>query len=481
MSGSMGYAGQRVLYRLQSFILETTYDYFTKNRDPFKSTTAIGEVITLKQSSRILFRIASDRPMSLPILLREACYTAYERSTWYATHSGFEEVGPETDQSSWTIATAAADAQRVQIWMRLPKGQNLLKLPGGTFKLHDLNVARLDQNSLGAVRSESEAGLAVFQADYVPGQTYNRPPDETDLKIPAAEAPAIQTIAEKLALASKAKDEVLAALHAFFGQHFRYSLNLRGSESDGSDLADFLLHARAGHCEYFATATVLLLRTAGIPARYVSGYAAGEYSSLEDRIVVRQRHAHAWALAYVSGKWVEVDTTPADWLSLETAGASAFVRISDFFAFVRFRLALWRQRIQMEELTIYLIFALVVLSALFIKRLTGEKHMKRVTVEQRQTVPQATPPGLTSEFFAIEKWMNRQGYERLPGETFQAWFQRLAACAPEITIQQEVQPLLALHYRYRFGPGTLNREDRERLISGVRALIAQGPRHPDDT
>ncbi len=472
--GALGYAGQAGLYRLHTFLLEMGYDYFTKNRDPFKSTTAIGEVIALKQSNRILFRLAPDGPISLPIRLREACYTAYDRSTWYATHSGFEELLPETDKGSWTIAAAGADAQRVQIWMRLPKGQNLLKLPGGTFRLHDLHVARLDKNSLGAVRSESEAGLAVFQADYVPGQVYNRPPDDADLKIPAAEAPVIQTIAKRLGLNAKARNEVIAALHSFFGQQFRYSLNLIGHESDGTDLADFLLRARAGHCEYFATATVLLLRAAGIPARYVSGYAAGAYSSLEERIVVRQRHAHAWALAYVAGKWVEVDTTPPDWLALESAGASPFVRISDLFAFLRFRLALWRQQIQMEELTLYLTFALVVLGLLFIKRLTGKKHMRRVTVEQRQTAPAANAPGMTSEFLAIEKWLNRQGHERLPGETFQAWFQRLASIAPEIRITQEVQPLLALHYRYRFGPGALNRADRERLIAGVKALMAAG-------
>ncbi len=469
--GALGYAGQAGLYRLHTFLLEAGYDYFTKNRDPYKSTTAIGEVIALKQSSRILFRLAPDGPIALPIRLREACYTAYDRATWYATHSGFEELLPETDTGTWTIAAAGAGAQRVQIWMRLPKGRNLLKLPGGTFRLHDLNVARLDRNSLGAVRSESEAGLAVFQADYVPGQVYNRPPDDADLKIPAAETPAIQTIAESLQLSAKAGNEVIAALHAFFGPQFRYSLNLIGHPSEKTALADFLLHARAGHCEYFATATVLLLRAAGIPARYVSGYAAGEYSALEDRIVVRQRHAHAWALAFIAGQWVEVDTTPPDWLALESSDASPLVRVSDFFAFLRFGLTLWRQRIQMEELTLYLTFALVVLGLLFIKRLTGKKHMRRVTVEPRQTIPPADAPGMTSEFFIIEKWLNRQGHERQPGETFRAWFRRLASIAPEIALQPDIQPLLALHYRHRFGPGALTPADRQRLIAGVRALI----------
>ena len=77
-----------------------------------------------------------------------------------------------------------------------------------------------------------------------------------------------------------------------------------------SALSHFLLQSRAGHCEYFATATVLLLRAAGIPARYCRGYAVQEFSKLENRFIVRDRHAHAWTLAYVDGIWTNFDTTP---------------------------------------------------------------------------------------------------------------------------------------------------------------------------
>ncbi|MBT8330725.1 MAG: transglutaminase-like domain-containing protein, partial [Deltaproteobacteria bacterium] len=38
------------------------------------------------------------------------------------------------------------------------------------------------------------------------------------------------------------------------------------------NIENFLTRSRSGHCEYFATATVLLLRQAGIPARYARGY-----------------------------------------------------------------------------------------------------------------------------------------------------------------------------------------------------------------
>ena len=73
-------------------------------------------------------------------------------------------------------------------------------------------------------------------------------------------------------------------------------------------------NARAGHCEYFAASTTLLLRAAGIPARYATGFAVMEYSPLEAAFVVRARHAHAWSRAWNGERWVDLDTTPPSWL-----------------------------------------------------------------------------------------------------------------------------------------------------------------------
>src|SRR5207253_2703424 len=88
-----------------------------------------------------------------------------------------------------------------------------------------------------------------------------------------------------------------------------------------------------GHCEYFATATVLLLRQAGVPARYVVGYSAQEFSTLEGAFIVRNRHAHAWAQALVAGRWVVVDTTPSNWAEQEEQAARAsFGAVMDVFS-----------------------------------------------------------------------------------------------------------------------------------------------------
>jgi hypothetical protein len=77
-------------------------------------------------------------------------------------------------------------------------------------------------------------------------------------------------------------------------------------------VTDFLFDDKKGHCEYFASAMVLLARAAGIPARVVTGYRVAEHNPYGDYFVVRERNAHAWVEAWVEGEgWVTRDPTPA--------------------------------------------------------------------------------------------------------------------------------------------------------------------------
>ena len=90
-----------------------------------------------------------------------------------------------------------------------------------------------------------------------------------------------------------------------FASGFSYSLWRDAPPPAGvTPLADFMTRTRQGHCEYFAAAATILLRAAGVPARYATGYAVMEYSGLEQAYVVRARHAHAWTRAYLDGRWI---------------------------------------------------------------------------------------------------------------------------------------------------------------------------------
>lgn len=95
-----------------------------------------------------------------------------------------------------------------------------------------------------------------------------------------------------------------------YGGQYSYTLDMRASGAD--PVADFLFNVRAGHCEYFATAMAVMLRTQGFPTRVVNGFQSGEYNDAADAYTVRQADAHSWVEVYFPGTdaWVTFDPTP---------------------------------------------------------------------------------------------------------------------------------------------------------------------------
>ncbi len=92
--------------------------------------------------------------------------------------------------------------------------------------------------------------------------------------------------------------------------HHHYSLTV--DIGAGDPVSNFLLKRKSAHCEYFASAAVILSRLAGVPARYVIGYLAHERDG-PDAVAVRQRDAHAWAECWLPDVgWVVLDATPGD-------------------------------------------------------------------------------------------------------------------------------------------------------------------------
>jgi len=85
------------------------------------------------------------------------------------------------------------------------------------------------------------------------------------------------------------------------------------SNDDIPPLDQFLFENRQGHCEYFASSMVVLLREMGIPSRLVTGFLGGEFNNLGEYFLVRESDAHAWVEVYFPEYgWVSFDPTPAD-------------------------------------------------------------------------------------------------------------------------------------------------------------------------
>lgn len=84
-----------------------------------------------------------------------------------------------------------------------------------------------------------------------------------------------------------------------FSPEFSYSTAPVRRERELDPLEDFIRNHPQGHCEFYAAALVQMLRSQGIPARYVVGFAVQEYSSTAKAWVVRHQDAHAWVEAWI--------------------------------------------------------------------------------------------------------------------------------------------------------------------------------------
>lgn len=103
---------------------------------------------------------------------------------------------------------------------------------------------------------------------------------------------------------------------------YSYTLDLSILDTKIDPVEDFLFNRKEGHCEYFATALALMIRTVGIPARVVSGYKGGvPHPEKKNALLVQQRFSHLWVEAWLDNNdgWTTFDATPAASRSLSIA------------------------------------------------------------------------------------------------------------------------------------------------------------------
>jgi transglutaminase-like putative cysteine protease len=139
------------------------------------------------------------------------------------------------------------------------------------------------------------------------------PPDQlrTYLEVPVSISPRVRELAIRITQNRPTPVAKVAAVSEWLRSTHQYTTDLKRNPDVVDPLEDFLFHENAGHCEYFATATAILLRVAGIPTRYVNGFLGGEWNDMSKHITIRDNRAHSWTEAYLGTTgWVRVDSTP---------------------------------------------------------------------------------------------------------------------------------------------------------------------------
>ena len=145
----------------------------------------------------------------------------------------------------------------------------------------------------------------VFQADGLRDRDIQR-----NLSLPEDYNPKTLALGKEWRLQNLSVQQIVDKIEALYNSRFTYTLEPGTYGLDGID--EFLFDRQRGFCEHFASATVVLLRAAGIPARVVTGYQGGEASPYSDYVLVHQYDAHAWAEYWQLGVgWTRIDPTNA--------------------------------------------------------------------------------------------------------------------------------------------------------------------------
>ena len=454
----LGYAGHVGMAELQSWVGGLIADWHLRRGeyDLSRSVTDIGTLGRMKERDTIVLRVyGAPHDVARARLLHRASYNAYVGTTWLGRRAASTDLQSEEGGATWTLAPGAAQFS-IELATRVERRRTALALPAGTTRLTGLAADEVSHNGLGLVRAAVQGDWIQFRAESGEAIAHYAAPLPEDGLLPPAERAAFERLAADLGLPGLPPEEAVRRTLQYLAAGFSYSLWRDTPPPDGvTPLADFVTRTKRGHCEYYAASAALLLRAAGVPTRYATGYAVMEYSALEQAWLVRARHAHAWTRAWVNGRWVDLDPTPPDWFGEESRRlAPLWEGALDVLRWASYR---WSQRGAIEAGDAWWLLLGLLVAILAWRLLRG----KRIARGGPGAAAAARDyPGRDSEFYELARRLPA----REPGETLAAWLARVAP--------GRFDEALRLHQRYRFDPDGISRAERERLKELCRAGAA---------
>jgi transglutaminase-like putative cysteine protease len=174
------------------------------------------------------------------------------------------------------------------------------------------NRIRVDRNDIPRAGLSVQDPYRAIVFAQKNGRTFDKNSQAIYLRPSPHHQAEIAQLAETIFVDCPTTTRKAAAIQAYFQNQFSYSLDAPKAPAGVDPVIHFLRQKHPAHCEYFATATALLLRSAAVPTRYVTGYVVSERNDSGDYWVARNLNAHAWVEAYDSDmqQWFVVEATP---------------------------------------------------------------------------------------------------------------------------------------------------------------------------
>lgn len=295
--------------------------------------------------------VLSIRSDSNPGYLRASAFDLYRDSEWLGYAANRQEILPQQtgplgiyfagrrnvfrldarDTSNFQFMTIQHESSFANT-LFTPLGTSFLEAP--------FHLIFRDENDIvyaSNVRSGLNYRIAHRASDY------RKPPTglwgHRMLGVPRGLDGRVVELARKIFAGCDTTTEKIDAVIGHFNTHYSYALGL-DAPSDRDKVTYFLLEASTGYCEYFASGAALLLRLAGVPTRYVTGFLVTERDPEGELWIARNMDAHAWVEAWdrEQNRWTIVEATVGQEVA-EAGGAEDLLREGGGARFLLSRLA----------------------------------------------------------------------------------------------------------------------------------------------
>jgi protein-glutamine gamma-glutamyltransferase len=306
----------------------------------FSDRVELGQVARIKKSQQVVMRVQLNRNPGRYLRWRGVALERYEKNIWSVAElkrrvqdfSNLRNIPASAGEAvaavEWTYQfdrpAPPHDLLNEQKIILEPLDTPTLFAAQKAIELHGLMGSLHRDVYTGALAMSSSlnrrTAYTVWSDLRVPGEQELRAETLADLpeeirrlncQLPEKWDRRIARLAHDITRNAPTPFDKAKAIEAYLKTQFEYTLDLT---IDGEDpLAQFLFEVRRGHCEYFATAMVIMLRTLDIPARIVNGFQMGEYNDVNHMFTVRESDAHSWVEVYFphARSWIEFDPTPA--------------------------------------------------------------------------------------------------------------------------------------------------------------------------
>lgn len=433
-----------------------------KNRiDPLRTSTSLGYIGQLKLSDSILFRLKIDNSDQASMLLQEAVYDLPSGTNWLTIDANKTTIRP-SGGFNWKINESANDdiPHTAIVYLEFDKMRDLVPVPAGVTELREFPADSLSKNSYGALVAEGLFPTNHYFMHFNHGSSINTHVRSSDLYFPEEYEHAFTLNSLTTSLLSD--KEKIKFVRDYFSK-YTYSLYQPNILAADSSLDKFLNYTKSGHCEFFASATVLMLRYLGVPARYVVGYSMQEFDSDLSMYVVRKRHAHAWAIAWINGQWQTVDTTPSNWASIEEENRSYLDFLGDAISRNYFKFQIWWELQKLEDYEYEMYALIALLMVILIWRLS---RSRQVVVDLNGTKrEEKVSTNIALPLHQLEDQLSDVGLSRQNGELLFNWFSRVGVPLNTSWINT--------HYRWRFYPDQLSAKEKETHIREVSKWLTE--------